>query len=420
MRVVLRAAQVFFPLDEELELLAGQYTPHAVESLVRLSAWMPFGSAVQTLVGIVRVQASKSSAVRMTEAAGAAYVSWQDEVVAEIERTAPLPPSGPSQAVISADGAMVPLLQGQWGEVKTVVIGEVAKSKQGERRNRSLTYFSRLASAEEFTHVALFETHRRGIESSAQVGAVMDGADWLQGFTDHHCPKAVRILDFPHAAQRVSAIAQAIWGETDTAATWRHTWLHRLKTEGALPLLHEVRLLLTTHPHCEPLRIHLAYLEKRQAQMDYPSFTADGWPIGSGSVESANKLVVEARLKGAGMHWHRRHVNSILALRNIVCNDQWDDAWPIIEDRLRTTTRQHRCLQQRKRHLARQHKLATVALIPLTSPPTPSAAEPLNLSPSLPPAQQSSRSSSRPAPDHPWRRFRLGCNRYSPPQNAKS
>ena len=35
--------------------------------------------------------------------------------------------------------------------------------------------------------------------------------------------------------------------------------------------------------------------------MQYPTYQADGWPSGSGSVESANKVVVEARLKGAGM-----------------------------------------------------------------------------------------------------------------------
>jgi hypothetical protein len=38
-------------------------------------------------------------------------------------------------------------------------------------------------------------------------------------------------------------------------------------------------------------------LEKRVEQMDSPSSGADGWPIGSGMVESANKLV-EAQLKG--------------------------------------------------------------------------------------------------------------------------
>ena len=58
-----------------------------------------------------------------------------------------------------------------------------------------------------------------------------------------------------------------------------------------------------------------------------PDFQAQGWPIGSGMVESANKLVVEARLKGAGMHWSRASVNPLLALRNAVCNDRWAEAW---------------------------------------------------------------------------------------------
>lgn len=419
MRVVLRAGQVFSPLDEELELLAGEYTPHAMENLVRLSAWMPFGRAVETLAGILRVQVSKSSAVRMTEAAGAAYVSWQDEVVAEIERKTPPAPEGVVQAVLSADGAMVPLRQGQWGEVKTLVIGEVSESKQDEAKSHSLTYFSRLASAEEFTRTALFETHRRGVESSRQVAAVMDGADWLQNFADHHCPQAIRILDFPHAAQRITAIAQAIWGETETASTWSRTWLHRLKNEGAQPLLQEVRLLLQAHPDTEPVHTHLAYLEKRQSQMDYPAFIEDGWPIGSGCVESANKLVVEARLKGAGMHWHRRNVNPVLALRNVVCNDQWDDAWAIIEDRLRTTARLHRRLHQHKRHTERRQRLRTDENpLPLPPPLAPPADQSDTLSSSLP-APHSKSSSNRPAPDHPWRRFRFGRNRYAPHINAK-
>src|SRR6185503_8156173 len=72
---------------------------------------------------------------------------------------------------------------------------------------------------------------------------------------------------------------------------------------------------------------NLAYLEKREAQMQYPRFQAEGWPIGSGMVESANKVVVEARLKGAGMHWSRLSVNPLLTLRNAVCNDRWAEAW---------------------------------------------------------------------------------------------
>lgn len=61
--------------------------------------------------------------------------------------------------------------------------------------------------------------------------------------------------------------------------------------------------------------------------MQYPQFQAQGWPIGSGIVESANKLVVQARLKGPGMHWERKNVNPMLALRLAVCNDRWAEMW---------------------------------------------------------------------------------------------
>ena len=36
-------------------------------------------------------------------------------------------------------------------------------------------------------------------------------------------------------------------------------------------------------------------MQKREAHMQYPTYQATGWPIGSGNVESANKGVVEAR-----------------------------------------------------------------------------------------------------------------------------
>ena len=69
--------------------------------------------------------------------------------------------------------------------------------------------------------------------------------------------------------------------------------------------------------------------------MRYPAFLAAGWPIGDGAIESGNKLVVKARLKGSGMHWAPPHVDPMLALRNIVCNDRWDKAWPQIVRTLR-------------------------------------------------------------------------------------
>ena len=128
-----------------------------------------------------------------------------------------------------------------------------------------------------------------------------DGAEVIQGFVDLHCPQALRILDFAHAAERVAALGQAL---VPSDPTWLPPQLHRLKHAGPDALLADLCSQVAAHPAAPACQEHLSYLEKRLAQLQYPRFLADGWPIGSGVVESANKLVVQARLKGAGMHWN--------------------------------------------------------------------------------------------------------------------
>ena len=97
------------------------------------------------------------------------------------------------------------------------------------------------------------------------------------------------------------------------------------------------------NPWDPQLQEQVNYLQKRRELMDYPTYQQQGWPIGSGSVESSHKLVVQARLKGPGRHWRPEHVNPMLALRLALLNDRWSESWQ----------EQHR-LRQQQRHLKRQ------------------------------------------------------------------
>src|SRR6476659_9158897 len=114
---------------------------------------MPFGRAVSTLATLLGVQISKASAVRATETAGAAYVALQTAEVARLEQETPPAPAGAACMVVSADGAMMPLRGGEWGEVRTLAIGVVPAPEQlpsGEvlRRTEAISYFSRFTTAE--------------------------------------------------------------------------------------------------------------------------------------------------------------------------------------------------------------------------------------------------------------------------------
>src|SRR5947209_16805594 len=211
--------------------------------------------------------------------------------------------------------------------VKTLTIGEVTRNAHGEVGLEHISTCSRLADAERFAEAALVETHRRGVEQAAAVCAVQDGSEWLQGLVDYHRADAVRILDFAHAAEYTSEIGQAVQAAGGRLpARWFEGVLHRLKHQGPERVLRHLSWLAARYPS-SVIKEKLAYLHKREAHMQYPTYQAAGWPIGSGSVESANKVVVEARLKGAGMRWERHNVNPMLVLRNAVCNRRWQETW---------------------------------------------------------------------------------------------
>jgi hypothetical protein len=414
MRCARAVRRGFFPLDEELQLLAGHYTPTLYEGMTRLSTWMPFARAVKEMGYFRHTHVTEATVRRQTEAAGAAYVAVQEQAVAQLERATPPAPQGPEQQFLSVDGAFVPLVGGEWAEVKTMVIGEVERPRQVKDeiviQTRALSYFSRLTDSTTFQRVAVVETHRRGVETAGAVGAVTDGAEWCQSFVDFHRSDAVRILDFPHAGEHLAQIGQAVFGEgTAATETWFTQQLHRLKHDGPAAVLAEVRQLAEAHADCPEVIEPVAYLEKREAHMQYPTFQAAGGPIGDGAVESGNKLVVEARLKGSGMHWARHHVDPLLALRNLACNDRWEEGWNHIVGELRRQTRQ-RSHEQRQKRRARC-EANTLRLRPTDPQPTlvqPSATKPAPTSANRPasaaqPKSDKPKEAQRPAANHPWR-----------------
>jgi hypothetical protein len=303
MEPVPRVGWGFSPLDEQLELLPGSLTPTQEEHLVRLSAWMPFRHAIRLLGELMGVQISEASARRHTQQAGTAYEQVQTQ---QSQMPAPSTVSAePAEAslALSSDGAYVPLLHGQWAEVRTLAIGTVQR-KAEQIQTRNLSYFSRMTDAATFLDRLEVETRRRGLTQAPRVCAVMDGADWLQGLIDLHRPDAVRILDFPHAAQRFSASLDLLRQAGHRLAPDAvNRVLHRLGHQGPLRLLHVLHRVQTSSHALPALEEALNYLQKRQALMDYPTYCQDGWPIGSGMVESANKTVMQARLKGAGMRF---------------------------------------------------------------------------------------------------------------------
>lgn len=153
----------------------------------------------------------------------------------------------------------------------------------------------------------------------------------------------------------------------------------------------------------ETIATTLGYLEKRVAQMRYAQFRTQGYPIGSGIVESGNRVAVQRRLKGAGMHWARAHVDPLVALSGVECNGRWAEAWPQVQHWQRQQ-RQAARAQRRDGRAARRSALTTPP--PLAAAPAQRPARPRPGAAAAQPGR--SRRPHRPAVDHPWRRMTIG------------
>lgn len=123
-----------------------------------------------------------------------------------------------------------------------------------------------------------------------------------------------------------------------------------------------------------------------------------GLPLGSGCVESANKLLVEGRLKGSGVHWARKHIDPMLALRSIAYNDRWEEDWPQIVGRLRALQAESAKSRREARREAAQQVMTESA--PVVEIVAAQVEKPIP----KPPAKRW----SKPPADHPWRRFQFG------------
>ncbi len=379
-------------------MVPGALTPRLQERLVRLGTWLPFRPAARMLGYFTGVTVSEATARRQTEGAGAAYVTLQQAEVAQLERATPAPPVGPAVQQLTVDGAMVPLRHGEWGEVKTLTIGTVEPGRDGHPTATELSYFSRRADHATFARLALVETQARGTETAGVVVGVCDGADWCQDVLDWHRPDAVRILDFPHAVGYVATAAKTTYGaETADATAWLAAQAHELKHGDPVLVLRALAgLPVAAAP--DPVAAAAAqrtaadYLGRRLSQLQYAQFQAAGYPIGSGAGESGNKVVVEGRLKGAGMHWASEQVNPMVALRTIEYSERWAAVWPRLGPLLRAN--------------GRRVRRAPAAPVPRPSPVVP--ATPVAPPRSSPPATTLPTRpklviDGRPTQRHPWK-----------------
>jgi hypothetical protein len=115
------------------------------------------------------------------------------------------------------------------------------------------------------------------------------------------------VVDFYHAAQRLTTMAEALFGSGREASAWAARMRKLLKKpNGPFRVLHAAaamkRRRLSARAAKEFQKAY-NYLRTRTRHLQYAEFRRQGLPIGSGITEAACKTVFTQRLKLSGMRW---------------------------------------------------------------------------------------------------------------------
>jgi hypothetical protein len=193
-------------------------------------------------------------------------------------------------------------------------------------------YVSGLYSLEEMGPLLRLQAGQVGLDEAQTWIALSDGGNGLENFLETNFPRVEAvILDFFHAMEYLGALAKALHPNDEALSQNQAAeWSHLLKEEGGDVLI--AVLEEWGWPPGQGLasvrKEVLGYFRNQVERMDYPTYLANGWFIGSGAVESACKTVV-GRLKGAGMRWSEPGAHALCHVRALYRSEkgQWEAFW---------------------------------------------------------------------------------------------
>ena len=237
---------------------------------------------------------------------------------------------------VAMDGAMVHVRQEGWKELKTGCVFEVELQPTRDKTSGEMielahavdnTYVAHLGGTHVFGQQVWAEAQRRHWTQAHDSIALGDGAPWIWNLVAEHFSDSRQAVDWYHATSHLSNAAHLLHGEgTADAARWLPTHETLLFQGHAARIADELQVAAAAQTSADDMRREAGYFRDNQRRMQYMELREDGFPIGSGMVETGCKQF-RARFTGAGMRWSRPGVERLLPVRASILSQRFDDAW---------------------------------------------------------------------------------------------
>lgn len=338
------------PLDAELGISPYQQTSIELLRLgCLLSLFLPFELSAQLLAQLTGVSLSAQTLWSGVQQIGQQAMEQVEQQLGSLAQgcqpsTETIEaPIAQMTLALAADGVMVPFRpqlhspKGKiiWREIKVALLTRLGEHMTRAGKVRPRLFRRRLVAVlgtlEELQLRLEWEAYQQSIDQAPQVIWLSDGArGFWRLFEESFAHLATGILDFYHATQHLWQADQAYTdgNPARTPQMWFERMRHQLRQGWGHKIIAELDWLSkqqSTATETRPiLRRVRDYLERHRGHIQYRQFKKQGYPIGSGMVESACKWLIQQRFKGVGMRWSEPGFNHLLHLRLAWVNQRFE------------------------------------------------------------------------------------------------
>lgn len=330
-----------------LGITSERYSPRLARIVTWLGGQVSFEQTRKILEQIGGITVSKSSVWRRMQTWGARLLA---EIVGEQARqlVAARTWSTPGQRLlakgpmgIGIDGALIHLRGEGWKEFKLATVFDVVLTERVDERTgdhglfgqaSDCSYVAHLGGPEELGWLAWGEAQRRDWHAARDTLVIGDGAAWIWNLQAEHFPDSVTLVDWYHATEHLGQAKQQLYPEDGALASRWYNENEKLLYEGHAAQIGR-SLDKAAEAEADPerakqLRQAATYFQNHSHRMQYQDCRNEGWPIGSGTVESGAKQF-KVRVTGPGMHWGRPGATRVLAVRSALLTgqDRFDALW---------------------------------------------------------------------------------------------
>ena len=229
---------------------------------------------------------------------------------------------------IMVDGSYVLSRENGWTETK---VGRVFKAID----NFSIS--AKRAIIKDSDYIAHIGTHTDFIEKfSPLLNRLMcfvfiaDGATWAWKWINDCYPEAVQILDFFHAFEKICQLAAMTFKDKQLLDNWCENAKKLLLNDELNELIIQIQEIDCQGDNLDKKKNLLTYLDNNAHRMTYKTFLDKGYLIGSGAIESAQRTVVQQRLKRSGQRWTLKGAQQVLNLRTKNLSNKWNEVTNLV------------------------------------------------------------------------------------------